>query len=346
MVDAITPLIAMGMRWEHDTFAILDQTILPHEEHWLICDTIDDLIEAIQRLAIRGAPAIGISSALLLATLAIRGASPFELARDAARLRKARPTAVNLINNIDRLVEKIDSPNYPESVIEQAQAIFNEDRELCDRIADNGAALIGKNERILTHCNTGGLATAGIGTALGVIRRAHEQGKNPMVWVDETRPLLQGGRLTAWECGKLGILHSIICDSAAAMLMQGGEVDTVLVGADRIAANGDFANKIGTYSLAVLASFHEIPFYVVAPSTTIDGNCPTGAEIEIEERGMNEVRGVSGVEGTYLWAPKSSPAFNPAFDVTPAELVTGWVLDGGVYTREQYIQNYQEKSSL
>lgn len=337
MADLASSLISMGLRWEEGELTILDQTLLPHEERWLLCDSVNDLVEAIQRLAIRGAPAIGISSVLLLATLAMRGASPTELAEDAARLRKARPTAVNLMNNIDRLLTVLDSPGYPESVVAEAQAIYHEDRTLCDCMAEYGAALIGEGERILTHCNTGGLATAGIGTAMGVIRRAHAQGKNPFVWVDETRPLLQGGRLTAWECGKLGIRHAIICDSAAAMLMQRAEVDKVLVGSDRIAANGDFANKIGTYSLAVLAAYHRIPFYVVAPCTTIDTNCATGAEIEIEERSMTEVRGVAGAQGNYQWAPQSSPAFNPAFDVTPAELVTGWVLDRGVYTLSDFV---------
>lgn len=338
MGEARPALISMGLRWEQDRLVILDQTLLPHEERWLVCDTVDELLEVIQRLAIRGAPAIGISSVLLLATLASRGRAQAELKREAARLRQARPTAVNLMNNIDRLMASIDRPDYPESVIDEAQAIYHEDRELCDHMAEHGAALIGDHERLLTHCNTGGLATAGIGTAMGVIRRVHEQGKDPMVWVDETRPLLQGGRLTAWECGKLGIRHAIICDSAAAMLMQRGEVDKVLVGADRIAANGDFANKIGTYSLAVLASFHRIPFYVVAPSTTIDTNCPHGAAIEIEERNTAEVRGVAGAQGKYQWAPESSPACNPAFDVTPAELVSGWVLDSGVYTHQEFVE--------
>lgn len=336
MSDTIAPLVSMAFRWQGDLLSILDQTLLPQEERWLSCDTVDGLLECVQRLAVRGAPAIGICSVLLLATLARRGASSVELKWAAARLRRARPTAVNLMNNIDRLLELVDRPDYPESVIDQAQVIYNEDRELCQRIADHGAALVGAGERLLTHCNTGGLATAGIGTAMGVIRRAHEQGKNPFVWVDETRPLLQGGRLTAWECGKLGIRHAIICDSAAAMLMRRGEVDGVLVGADRIAANGDFANKIGTYSLAVLSSFHQIPFYVVAPYTTIDRLCPTGSAIEIEERSMTEIRGVSGAQGGYQWAPESSLAYNPAFDVTPAELVTGWVLDTGVYTREEF----------
>ncbi|PYA73516.1 S-methyl-5-thioribose-1-phosphate isomerase, partial [Serratia marcescens] len=186
-----------------------------------------------------------------------------------------------------------------------------------------------------THCNPGGLATAGVGTAIGVLLRAHRQGKVQQVWVDETRPLLQGGRLTAWELGELGIPYRLICDAMAASLMAQGQVDAVWVGADRIAANGDVANKIGTYSLAVLAHYHGIPFYVAAPHTTHDPHCPDGAAIPIEQRAAAEVTGVSGSFGACQWAPNEAPVYNPAFDVTPAKLISGWVFDSGVITPQQ-----------
>jgi len=210
-----------------------------------------------------------------------------------------------------------------------------EDRELCERIARAGSALVTPGSRLLTHCNTGGLATAGVGTALGVIARAHEEGNVANVWVDETRPLLQGGRLTAWELGELGVPYQLITDSMAASLMAQGLVDAVWVGADRIAANGDVANKIGTYSLAVLAKFHHVPFYVAAPQTTLDPACPNGAAIPIEQRAAAEVTGVAGSFGAVQWAPEEARVYNPAFDVTPASLISGWVLDGGVVTPEE-----------
>ncbi|MBE0584311.1 MAG: S-methyl-5-thioribose-1-phosphate isomerase [Desulfofustis sp.] len=323
-----------GMVCEDRSLSILDQSQLPQRELWLYCDDVDTLVALMRRLAIRGAPAIGIAAGLLLAVLARRGSRPEELIVDAARLRRARPTAVNLMNTIDRLVPLMGGADYPCSLIEEALQICREDVEQCERMARHGAQLIGEREMILTHCNTGGLATAGIGTAFGVILMAHRQGKRPFLWVDETRPLLQGGRLTAWECLQHGIDHRIICDNAAALLMRRGEVQRILVGSDRIAVNGDFANKIGTYSLAVLARYHRVPFYVVAPCSTIDPACLTGESIPIEQRDAEEVRGVSGSFGTCRWAPEQSPAENPAFDVTPAELVTAWILDTGVFGRE------------
>jgi methylthioribose-1-phosphate isomerase len=213
----------------------------------------------------------------------------------------------------------------------EAQAIFAEDVRLCEGMARHGAELIQEGEGILTHCNTGGLATAGIGTALGVIRRAFEQGKRIHVYADETRPLLQGGRLTAWELCRLGIPSTLITDSMAALLMRDGQVQRVLVGADRVAANGDFANKVGTYGLAVQARFHGIPFHPVAPISTVDLACPDGAAIPIEARDQAEVRGF----GSLRWAPAAMPAWNPSFDVTPVDLVTSLVLDRGVYSADQ-----------
>lgn len=323
-----------GMVYDGKKFCILDQTVLPHEEKWLICDSVEKLVNIIQRLAIRGAPAIGISSVILLALLAEKGRSRQGLKKDSKILLDSRPTAINLQNNVEEVVREIDSSEYPSSVIKCAEKIYSEDIELCKKIAEFGVSLISRGDKILTHCHTGSIATAGVGTALGIIREAHYQDKNVFVWVDETRPLLQGGRLTAWECCKHGIPHKIICDNMAAMLMQKGEVDLIIVGSDRIAANGDFANKIGTYSLAVLAKHHGVPFYVAAPTTTIDIHSPNGDAVPIEERKPEEVKGVSGSFGTCSWAPLESEVFNPAFDVTPAELVTAWILDTGVITQD------------
>ncbi|MBC3214165.1 MULTISPECIES: S-methyl-5-thioribose-1-phosphate isomerase [Serratia] len=314
---------------------ILDQQALPQETCWLPCDSVDELVGHIRALRVRGAPLIGLSASLLLALLAERGLSQAELEQALQTLRASRPTAVNLMNNLDRMKQALAQPDWVSAMAEEALRLVEEDRTLCDRIADNGAEWVKPGSRLLTHCNTGGLATAGVGTAIGVLLRAHQQGKIAQVWVDETRPLLQGGRLTAWELGELGIPYRLICDSMAASLMATGQVDAVWVGADRIAANGDVANKIGTYSLAVLAHYHRIPFYVAAPHTTHDPHCPNGAAIPIEQRAAEEVTGVSGSFGSCQWAPLNAPTYNPAFDVTPAALISGWVLDSGVITPEQ-----------
>lgn len=314
---------------------ILDQQALPQEKCWLPCDSVDELVGHIRALRVRGAPLIGLSASLLLALLAERGLSQAELEQALQTLRASRPTAVNLMNNLDRMKQALAQSDWVSAMAEEALRLVEEDRTLCDRIADNGAEWVKPGSRLLTHCNTGGLATAGVGTAIGVLLRAHQQGKIAQVWVDETRPLLQGGRLTAWELGELGIPYRLICDSMAASLMATGQVDAVWVGADRIAANGDVANKIGTYSLAVLAHYHRIPFYVAAPHTTHDPHCPDGAAIPIEQRAAEEVTGVSGSFGSCQWAPLNAPTYNPAFDVTPAALISGWVLDSGVITPEQ-----------
>ncbi|CAM5197071.1 methylthioribose-1-phosphate isomerase [Alishewanella longhuensis] len=239
-----------------------------------------------------------------------QGDSREQLLQAAEILRAARPTAVNLMNNLDSMIQALRQADFTDAAVACAEALFAEDVALCQNMAEHGAALVQPNERLLTHCNTGGLATAGVGTALGVINLAQQQGKTIQLWVDETRPLLQGGRLTAWECQQLGIPYQLICDNMAGMLLARGEVDRIFVGADRIAANGDFANKVGTYSLAVLAHYHKVPFYVVAPHTTIDLSCPNGSAIPIEQRAAEEVRGVSGAFGQTLWAPEQAPVFN------------------------------------
>ncbi len=314
---------------------ILDQQALPQEKNWLNANTTHQLVEHIHALRVRGAPLIGLSASLLLALQAGQGMSHSELTASLQTLRASRPTAVNLMNNLDRMLLALQTEHYVTAMQTEALRLVAEDRQLCDDIAHAGLPLVRPGSRLLTHCNTGGLATAGVGTALGVILRAWQQGLVENVWIGETRPLLQGGRLTAWELSEAGVPCQLITDSMAASLMAAGNVDAVWVGADRIAANGDVANKIGTYSLAVLARYHGIPFYVAAPRTTLDRHCPSGKQIPIEQRASAEVTGVSGSFGTVQWAPQDIRVHNPAFDVTPAELISGWVLDGGVVTPQQ-----------
>jgi methylthioribose-1-phosphate isomerase len=296
------------VRYEEDgpRVVLLDQRRLPDEEVELECRTVGELVRAIRELAVRGAPAIGVAAAYGLALAAARGD---DVDAAAAELAASRPTAVNLAW---ALAELRDDPTPA-----RARRLHEEEVERCRAMAAHAAELFGPGTRALTHCNAGGLATGGYGSAVGALRAAWERGLLEHVWVDETRPLLQGARLTAWELEAAGIPHAVIADAAAASLMASGDVDCVVTGADRIAANGDTANKIGTYSLAVLASHHGIPFYVVAPTSTVDPSTPTGAEIPIEER--------AGTELTTRF-----PARNPAFDVTPAHLITAIVTEHGI----------------
>lgn len=323
-------LSATSLRYNADGLSILDQRLLPSELHWHRCTTPDQLIGHIHSLAVRGAPLIGLAAALMVAWRARQGIQEEALLVELEALRASRPTAVNLMNYLDRLKALILGGASAEQIEQLAKQLFEEDRDLCQRMADHAQSLIQPGARILTHCNTGSLATAGIGTALGAITEAHRRGKGISVWVDETRPLLQGGRLTTWELAQAEVPYRLICDNMAASLMAKGEVDLVMVGADRIARNGDFANKVGTYSLAVLARAHDIPFYVVAPVTTVDLTCPSGDAIPIEQRAAEEVRGVSLPERSLIWSPEQAEVYNPAFDVTPARLISGWVLDTGV----------------
>jgi methylthioribose-1-phosphate isomerase len=296
------------VRYEEDApkVVLLDQRRLPDEEVELECRTVGELVRAIRVLAIRGAPAIGVAAAYGLALAAARGE---DLGAAAAELAAARPTAVNLAWALGEM--------RADPTVEHARRLHAEEVERCRAMAAHAAELFGPGTRALTHCNAGGLATGGYGSAVGALRAAWERGLLAHVWVDETRPLLQGSRLTAWELESVGIPHAVIADSAAASLMAAGEVDCVVTGADRIAANGDTANKIGTYSLAVLAAHHGLPFYVVAPTSTVDPETPTGADIPIEERAPEELT-------------SRFPARNPAFDVTPAELITAIVTEHGV----------------
>ncbi len=323
-------LHSIALTVQNDEIRLLDQTRLPLEEIWFSVPTIAAMIEAIQRLAVRGAPLISVAACVALARFAEQGASATQL-RDAAQaLRQSRPTAVNLMRALDRMLgDGSEAALDAERLARVAVEIFEEDVRLCEAIAEHGARLIPANAQILTHCNTGGLGTAGLGTAFAVIQRAHAQGKNIHVYVDETRPLLQGARLTTWELRRAGVPYTLICDNMAASLMRAGRIQCVIVGADRIALNGDFANKIGTYSVAALAMHHGLPFYCAAPRTTIDPEMQNGDSIPIEQRKTDEVRGFAGA---LAWAPPDAPVYNPAFDVTPAALVSAWILDAGVFT--------------
>lgn len=328
-------LTSLGLKVESNQLYILDQTLLPHREEWIKVENSAHMVQIIKKLQVRGAPLIGVSAGLALAMSAHRGTKLSDLRREALELRESRPTAVNLMIIIDRLVKLIDRGANHLELIEEAEHCFDEDVELCRQMGENGAALIQDGDNILHHCNTGGLATAGIGTALGVIQTAHKQGKHIHVYVDETRPLLQGGRLTCYELEKMEIPYTLICDNMVAHLMSLGKIQKVFVGADRIALNGDFANKIGTQGVATLAHHFGVPFYTVAPYTTIDEKCLSGEQIPIELRNPNEVRGVCGSFGEVIWSPKNAQVYNPAFDVTPAKIITGIVLDKGVFNREQ-----------
>ncbi|MBF2054407.1 MAG: S-methyl-5-thioribose-1-phosphate isomerase [Candidatus Sericytochromatia bacterium] len=305
---------------------LLDQQALPDHEVWVDATAPETMISAIRALKVRGAPLIGVAAALCLGHYA-RSHVPEAIQLVALALRQARPTAVNLMWAIDRLMQLPAEAMWPEAL-----AILQEDINLCQRMGTAGADLLANGDGVLTHCNTGGLATAGIGTALGVIRTAWEQGKELHVYVDETRPLLQGGRLTTWELEHLNIPYTLITDNMAAMLMQQGKVQKVITGADRIARNGDSANKIGTYSVAVNAHYHQIPFYIAAPYSTLDATCASGSEIPIETRAAEEVQGVVQAQQSLRWAPATAPVYNPAFDVTPASLISAWITDQGVFT--------------
>jgi len=307
--------------WREDALALLDQTRLPLEEHWLRCTTAEEVADAIRRLAVRGAPAIGVAAAYGV-VLGVRSGEPFATVADL--LAATRPTAVNLRWALDRMAEVADDGEA--ALLERAHSIARAQEDADARMAEHGAALIGEGERLLTHCNTGALATAGRGTAGGVIEAGFRAGRVAHVWVDETRPLLQGARLTAWELQRAGVPFQVVPDASAGALMARGLVDRVVVGADRIAANGDVANKIGTYTVAALAARHGVPFHVAAPLSTIDPATPTGNEIEIEERAGDEVTSVFGVRVT----PAGTEAMNMAFDVTPHELVTSIVTEDGV----------------
>ncbi len=321
--------------WQSGIVELIDQRLLPHELKYVKCRNARDIYEAIRMMKIRGAPAIGIAAAFGI-YLGVRnsGAKGFtafkkDFTRVSDYLSRSRPTANDLFWAMSRIEQCVnisrDKPikEIKRRILEEAKALLEEDIKKCRSIGDNGKELLGKGSGILTHCNAGGLATAGYGTALGVIFSAGKRIKN--VYVDETRPRLQGARLTMWELENRGIPCTLICDNTAGDLMRRGEIDAVIVGADRIASNGDAANKIGTYSAAVLAEYHKIPFYVAAPFSTFDLSLHNGAEIPIEERPQKEVKEIRGK----MITTRGAKALNRAFDVTPAELITGIITEKG-----------------
>jgi len=324
------------MEWLGDRVRILDQTRLPQEEVYLEISDHSAAASAIKELKVRGAPAIGILGAYTVALgalkieIATKGEFLSKLRDITNTLAATRPTARNLFQTIDRMQKVAESGKnigqIKRALVDEAVKIHNEEEEATRKLSQFGAELIKDDFAILTHCNTGALATGGYGTALGVIKQAKEQGKNIKVLATETRPLLQGARLTAWELKKANIPFKLITDSMAGYFMSRGEVDCVIVGADRIAANGDTANKIGTYPLAVLAMEHGIPFYVAAPITTIDLSLASGAEIPIEQRSPEEVTHIQGV----AIAPEGTQALNPAFDVTPHYYITAIITENGI----------------
>ena len=312
-------LIPPTIEWMGDHIRLIDQRRLPDELVLVEVQSIEKLCELISTLAIRGAPALGAAGAMGVALASLQGRDMSEVA---SMLKATRPTAVNLAWGVDRALAASEP-------VAEAVRIAADDVAVNRAIGAHGTAVVPDSARVLTHCNTGSLACVGWGTALGVIRSSHEAGRRPSVWVDETRPVLQGARLTAWELQQLGIPATLVVDSMAGSLMAAGEVDLAIVGADRIAANGDVANKIGTYSLAVLARYHEIPFYVAAPTSTIDPATASGSQIVVEERSEAEVVEVGGVR----LAPEGMTAQNWAFDITPAELLTGYITEQGISDR-------------
>jgi methylthioribose-1-phosphate isomerase len=333
MGDAVETL-----RWRDGRLELIDQRALPARVDYVACSSAEQTARAIRDMVVRGAPAIGCAAAYgaALAAMRLKEASPAEFFRGMDQafgvLAGSRPTAVNLFWAIERLRAVMDGAKAatPAAIaarlLDEAHAITAEDVAANRKMGDHGASLLGDSARVLTHCNAGALATAGHGTALGVIRSAVSAGKRISVIAGETRPFLQGARLTAWELSRDGIPVTLITDGMSGHLMSRGEIDAVVVGADRIAANGDIANKIGTYMVAVLARRHGIPFYVAAPLSTIDRRLASGDAIPIEERDAAEVRGFAGV----AWAPPAVAVRNPAFDVTPAELVTALITEKGV----------------
>lgn len=324
------------VEWRDGAVRLIDQTLLPAEEVYIEIRSIPELIGAIRRLAVRGAPAIGVAGAygVALAARPLPGEGESEhrrrLESEALALSAARPTAVNLGWAVERTLGQArlgDSPSVRAGLaLAEAHRIREEDLELSRRMAEHGLAVLPDPARVVTHCNTGGLATAGGGTALGIVLAGARAGRSFFVHVDETRPLLQGARLNAWELSRAGIPYVVQCDGAAAFGLSRFRFDAALVGADRVAANGDTANKIGTYALALAAQAHDVPFYVVAPRSSFDLSLATGGEIPIEERDAGEVRGFRGSSVT----PDDAPVYNPAFDVTPAGLIRGWITERGV----------------
>lgn len=326
------------LEWKENALVLLDQRQLPGEVRYVELHSLADVVSAIHDMTVRGAPAIGATAAYGLALAAVNSLQTepagllAELTMSAEKLKAARPTAVNLAWAVERMLNRLTSSDLSSvdairtASLQEAHAIADEDVRANRQIGLNALPLLPDEVTFIHHCNTGALATVDYGTALGVIRAAHEHGKKVFVFVDETRPRLQGARLTAWELQQLGIPHQLIVDGASGYVMKTRHVDAVVVGCDRVAANGDTANKIGTYNLAVVAHAHNVPFYVCGPASSIDLSTPSGDQIHIEERPAEEITRISGQQ----IAPADSPVFNPAFDITPASLITAIITEGGV----------------
>lgn len=335
--------------WHEGAIRLLDQSRLPEHVEVLECRDVESVARAIRELKVRGAPAIGVTAAMGIALGAqLSAAQDYRsLEKDCAeicnQLAATRPTAVNLFWAIERMKRKLNElraqpiSSIKAQLVHESQSILEEDIALCKAMGRQGSRLVSDGQTILTHCNAGALATAGYGTALGVIRAAWEEGKRIQVIADETRPVLQGARLTAWELMQDGIPVTLITDSMAGTLMRQGKVQLCIVGADRIAANGDVANKIGTYSVAVLARAHGIPFYVAAPYSTIDLKTASGKDIAIEQRNPQEV---TTMHGGHIIAPSGVSVYNPAFDVTPAEFITGLITERGVFKPADVLRQF------
>jgi len=322
------------IEWKKNRVRMIDQTLLPHKLKFVHCDSARDMWSAIRSMKIRGAPALGVAAAYGV-YLGIRNSGKTffkDLEKTAGYIASSRPTARNLFWALERMkrtayaYKKEPLEKIKHVLLKEANRILAEDKDICRKMGKFGSGLIRKNDRILTHCNAGGLATADYGTALGIIFTAHKEKKKMKVYVDETRPVLQGARLTTWELLREGIDTTLISDNVSASLMAKGKIDKIIVGADRIARNGDTANKIGTYNVAILAHYHKIPFYVAAPLSTIDVRTKSGKDIPIEERSPEEVR---KIRGAYI-APKKVKVYNPAFDVTPAKFITAIITEKGI----------------
>ena len=331
MKPPVQPII-----WKKNKLYIIDQRKLPGKEEIIEIKNIKDVWKSIKELKIRGAPAIGCFAGFGIALVGLKyrekNKEKFieKIKKDIEYLKTSRPTAYNLFYALEKMEKTLEKgekvEDIKEKLIEEAEKIYKEDIDCCYKIGKYGSSLIKNGMNILTHCNAGGLATSGYGTALAPFYVAKQEKKKFYVYVDETRPVLQGARLTAWELHKAKIPYTLICDNMAAFLMQQGKIDMIIVGADRIALNGDTANKIGTYSLAVLAKYHKVPFYIAAPFSTFDFSIKTGKEIPIEERNPDEVR---KIKGKYI-SPENAPVYNPAFDITPGKLIKGIITEKGI----------------
>lgn len=332
----------LSIQYTDQTILVLDQKKLPFEEEWVTCNTPEEMVALIKDLSIRGAPLIGVGAMLMLAKLCTAKKNKEDVHSALQLLKNSRPTAVNLMNYLQILEDILNhDTKWQQTMVEKIYLLLEQEKVKSQKMSALGSSLINDQDRVLTHCNSGSLATIGEGTALGSIKHAFKQQKDIFVWVDETRPLLQGARLTAWELEQINCPYKLICDNMSASLMAQKKIDKIFVGADRIALNGDFANKIGTYSLAVLAYHHKIPFYVVAPTSTIDQNLSNGEGIPIEHRNSQEVCGVYTGSTEVNWAEPTTPCYNPAFDITPSNLVTGWIFDTGIYNQQQIKEGIQ-----